>query len=78
MKGGVYMDPESEVVREVWALVRTPRKGRKRFPENCVQEVAGMEEALDGAGPGVHPARVCGPARSSEGLRLYYLVRWLD
>jgi hypothetical protein len=43
-----------------------------------VQVVASAEEALAGAGPGAHPARVCGPSRSSEGFRLYYLVRWLD
>lgn len=78
MKGGVYMDPESAVVQEVWAVVRTPRKGRKRFPENCVQVLASAAEALAQAGPGAHPARVMGPSRSSEGLRLYYLVRWLD
>jgi len=36
--------------------------------------------ALEGANPGknIYPARVIGPSRSSEGLRLYYLVCWLD
>ena len=63
------------------ALVYAPRKGgRRRFPENCVTEQADAAVALAAADPAkhLHPAVVLGPFRSSEGFRLYYLVRWLD
>ena len=76
----IGLDPESKVVNECFALVYAPRRGRDRFPENCVTVVDSEATALDGADPAkhIHPARVLGPSRSSEGLRLYYLVCWLD
>ncbi len=72
-------DPEAGPLSEVYAIVYTPRRQRDRFPENCVEVVASAEAALAGADPDHHrhPARVIGPSRSSEGLRLYYLVGWL-
>ncbi len=60
------------------ALIYTPRRQRKRFPENCVELVDSESQAVARAGNGHHPAIVVGPFRSSEGFRLYYLVRWLD
>lgn len=38
------------------------------------------EAALRGAEPGQrrYAARLMGPSRSSEGVRLYYLLDWLD
>lgn len=62
------------------ALVYTPRRSRGRFPENCVTEVVDVEAARAQANgvEDVRPAVVLGPFRSSEGFRLYYLVRWLD
>lgn len=74
-------DPQSAVVSTVWAVVYAPNgRGRKRFPENCVTVVA--DEAAARAQADVvksyHPAVVSGPSRSSEGFRLYYLIRWLD
>lgn len=74
------MDPETGVVEEVCAVIMTPRRVRKRFPENCVEVCASAADALAAADPGAnrHPARVYGPSRSSEGLRVYYLVKWLD
>ena len=71
---------ESSSVGERFALVYAPRRQRKRFPENCVQVVESEEAALTGANQekDLFPARVAGPSRSSEGFRLYYLVRWLD
>ncbi|MDK9724366.1 MAG: hypothetical protein OEL88_05710 [Sterolibacteriaceae bacterium MAG5] len=80
MKGGVYLDPEMpHLVRPRFALVRVRRSSRKRFPENCVEVVADAETALARALPAedLHAAEVVGPSRSSEGFRLYYLVRWL-
>lgn len=81
MKGGVYLDDEAPtLVQQTYALVRAQRGKRKRFPENVVEPVGSADEALQRAMPAdnVHAAEVMGPSRSSEGFRLYYLVRWLD
>ncbi len=81
MKGGVYLDAEApHLVRQYFALVQVTRGKRKRFPESCVEVVASAEVALARALPvhNLHAAEVVGPSRSSEGFRLYYLVRWLS
>lgn len=81
MKGGVYLDDEApQLVRQQFALVRAERGKRKRFPENVVEPVSCAEEALRRQEPAhnLHAAEVMGPSRSSEGFRLYYLVRWLS
>ena len=74
------IDPESDAVGEHYAVIQTPRRQRKRFPAGCVRIVAAQEEALASADPkrNEYPARVYGPSASSEGLRIYYLIRWLD
>lgn len=76
----ILMDPESRSLAERFALVRTPRRNRSRYPEACVTPVADEREARAGAEPArnLHPALVYGPSRSSEGQRIYYLIRWLD
>jgi len=75
----IGIDPEGKVVSECFALVYAPRRARDRFPESCVTVVESEAAALEGANPekNLYPARVVGPARSSEGFRLYYLVCWL-
>jgi hypothetical protein len=75
----VVIDPESKSLGERFALIKTPRKNRSRYPEGCVTPVADEQSALDGAEPSrnLHPAVVYGPSKSSEGQRIYYLVRWL-
>lgn len=81
MKGGVYLDAEApHLVQQQFALVRAVRGKRQRFPENVVEVVASAEEALrrQASADNLHAAEVMGPARSSEGIRLYYLVRWLS
>jgi hypothetical protein len=81
MKGGVYIDPEAtHLVTRQWAVVNAKRGHRKRFPENCVEPMPSAEAALARAEPARnrHAAELMGPSRSSEGVRLYYLVRWLD
>lgn len=81
MKGGVYLDAEApQLVQKHWAVVSVTRGKRKRFPENCVETVASEALALACADPAAHrhAAEVMGPSRSSEGFRLYYLVRWLQ
>lgn len=79
MKGGVYIDAEAPLVSECHAVVHSVARRRKRFPEDCVQVVADEAEARAVSCPDEerHPALVMGPSRSSEGVRLYYLVRWL-
>ena len=75
----IGLDPETRVVNEVFALIYAPGRTRDRFPENCVTVVDSEAKALEGADSekNLYPARVIGPSRSSEGLRLYYLVGWL-
>ena len=76
----IELDTESRVVQEYFAIVQTKKRRRKRFPEGCVRRVASKAEALAATDPEANQfaALVYGPSRSSEGLRVYYLVRWLD
>ncbi len=73
------IDPMSDLVEEHFAVVYTPSQRRKRFPDNCVELVEDRQTAIDIAAKeeNRHAARVLGPARSSEGFMLYYLLRWL-
>lgn len=77
---GIYLDPDAPVIKETYAVVHVPRRSRNRFPENSVQIYNSEEEARQAADPGnkLFAARVVGPSRSSEGLRIYYLASWLD
>lgn len=79
---GISIDPDAKLVDERYALIYAPRAhaGRGRFPEDCVTVVDSETAARQGADPTRHlwAAKVVGPARSSEGVRLYYLVGWLD
>lgn len=75
----VIVDPESKSLAECFALIHAPSKRRARFPEGCVTIVESEDVALarrDRAKK-LEPAVVYGPSSSSEGQRLYYLVRWL-
>lgn len=84
MKGGIFLDAEApHLVKQQFALVQAApaiRAKRQRFPENVVEVVASEEEALQRHSPAdnLHAAEVMGPSRSSEGYRLFYLVRWLS
>ena len=75
----VIVDPESTSLQERFALIRTPRKSRKRYPEACVEIMATEEEVREAGRQSdkLHPAVVYGPSVSSESQRIYYLVRWL-
>lgn len=84
MRGYSHIDPkivaDQRVTDEVFGVVYAPGKRRKkRFPENCVTVCESEAAAREQADPerNLHPGIVIGPSRSSEGLRLYYLVRWL-
>lgn len=74
------IDPSSDLTQECYALIDAPSLKRKRFPENNVTIVANEAEALAGADAAnnILPAVVFGPSRSSEGFKLFYLVRWLE
>jgi len=72
----LYLDPLQS--KEVPALIRSPNKTRKRYPEGVVETVASEAEARERAQENLHPAIVVGPSRSSEGFRMFYLVRWLE
>lgn len=76
----IFFDSESSLVGEKFATVYAPRRKRNRFPEKCVQVQKSKQAAIDASDPGEkrYPAKVLGPSRSSEGLRIYYLVQWLD
>lgn len=74
------IDPDADIAGECYALVKAPARNRKRFPENCVTVVESEAVARAGADAAkkLVPAVVFGPSRSSEGFRLFYLVRWLE
>ena len=76
----IFVDPDSAVAGEHFAVINTLKQRRKRFPEGCVKIMNSEQEALATANPlkNEFPARVYGPSRSSEGIRLYYLIQWLD
>jgi hypothetical protein len=75
----ILIDPESKSLDHRFAIIKTKRTDRARYPEGCVTIVADESGALGTANPARHlyPALVYGPSSSSEGQRLYYLVRWL-
>jgi len=77
----LFTDIESKVVGTSAVVIYSPSgKTRKRFPEGVVEVYASETEALAHADPAKsrHAALASGPSRSSEGFRLFYLVRWLD
>lgn len=76
----VIIDPESRSLDEHFAVIKTLRKGRPRFPAGCVTLVTDAAQAVAGADAtrDLHPAVIYGPSISSEGQQVYYLVRWLD
>lgn len=76
----IIIDPESRSLEERFALIKSPKRNRARFPAGCVTPVADEFAARAGAEPGrnLYPALVYGPSASSEGQQVYYLVRWLE
>ncbi len=73
-------DTEAPLVQACYVVIYAPKRQRKRFPEACVSIHASAAAASAAARPeqGYHAAVASGPSRSSEGFRLFYLVRWLD
>lgn len=77
---GIYFDSDARVTAEVFAVVYVPGRQRNRYSESSVRVMDSAAEAQQQAVPDQHyyAARLMGPARSSEGVRLYYLIAWLD
>lgn len=80
MVQGYRLDPDGKVAGECFAVVYAPKRTRDRVPEGNVQVVGTEVAARAGADPAkkLFPARVIGPARSSEGVSVYYIVCWLE
>jgi hypothetical protein len=77
----LFTDLESKVVGTTAVVIYSPSgKTRKRFPEGVVEVYPSETDALAHADPAKnrHAALASGPSRSSEGFKLFYLVRWLD
>ncbi len=77
----LFTDVESKVVGTSPVVIYSPSgKARKRFPEGVVEVYPNEDEARAHADPDKHryAAIASGPSRSSEGFKLFYLVRWLD
>ncbi|WP_295584531.1 hypothetical protein [uncultured Lamprocystis sp.] len=75
----VVIDPDSRSLHQRFALIHAPRRTRARYPEGSVTLTADEAAARAGANAerNLYPAEVYGPSRSSEGQRIYYLLRWL-
>jgi len=75
---GYHLDPhpQANVAGEHYAVVKIPRRKRDRCPETNVRIVETKEIAMEESKQDdiLYAARVMGPARSSEGCNIYYLL----
>ena len=78
MANGYSLDPHprANFATECFAVVHLPRLKRDRVAAGSVELVADLPAALAKACPEAqrYAARVVGPARSSEGVLLYYIM----
>ena len=78
MVKGYALDPHpsANAAKESYAVVMIPRLKRERVPANNVSVVEDLASAIEQSNPEKHlyAAKVVGPARSSEGVKLYYIV----
>ncbi len=77
---GYYLDPhpKANYAERHFAVIYSPRKKRDRFPANVVTIYKSKEEAisLQDQAKKLFAAEVVGPAKSSEGLHIFYLIEW--
>lgn len=78
---GYSLDPHpaANVAKRHFAVIYSPRKKRDRFPSSSVTVYDSKEAALaeqDQVNK-FYAAEVIGPAKSSEGFMIFYLVEWL-
>lgn len=80
LKAGYLVDPETDLVENHFAVIPRGKRARNRFPETVVELHPSREQAIAASDPGNNrfAAEVYGPSRSSEGFRLYYLVKWIE
>jgi hypothetical protein len=81
LASSLFTDIESKVVGTSAVVIYSPSgRKRNRFPEGVVEVYPSEADALAHADPAKsrHAALASGPSRSSEGFKLFYLVRWLD
>jgi len=78
MVNGYKIDthPKANFTKEVFAVVHIPRIKRDRVPASNVEVMDSIEEAIKSAKNREHyyAAKVVGPARSSEGVVLFYII----
>lgn len=72
--------PEANYANRHFALIYSPRKKRDRFPSTTVTICESKEVAIAGQDEDkkIYAAEVVGPAKSSEGFKIFYLVEWLE
>lgn len=72
--------PQANIADRHYAVIYSPRRKRDRFAETTVTVCEDKEQALADASAKKHlyAARVIGPARSSEGTNIFYLVDWIE
>ena len=79
---GYFLDPhpEANVANRHFAVIYSPKRKRDRFPSTTVTVYASKEQAIaeQNHDKKLFAAEVIGPARSSEGFKIFYLVEWLD
>ena len=78
MVNGYSLDPHpnADFAKEQFAVVNIPRVKRERVPAGNVEVMDSLEEAIKSAKnrENFYAAKVVGPARSSEGVVLFYII----
>ncbi|CAC9471365.1 hypothetical protein BSPLISOX_2297 [uncultured Gammaproteobacteria bacterium] len=78
MVNGYSLDPHprANFAKEQFAVARIPRIKRDRVPATSVEIVEDLEAAMAQSNPNnqYYAVKVAGPARSSEGTMLYYII----
>ncbi|MCU7834834.1 MAG: hypothetical protein KZQ83_06200 [gamma proteobacterium symbiont of Taylorina sp.] len=71
--------PRANYAEQHFAVIYSPRKKRKRFPATVVTLYDSDKEAVKSQNhdKNLFAAEVVGPAKSSEGIHLFYLLKWL-
>jgi hypothetical protein len=79
---GYHLDPhpQANVADKHFAVIYAPKRKRDRFPSNNVTIYDTKEEAVSAQEPDkkLYAAEVMGPAKSSEGFIIFYLIEWLE
>ncbi len=78
MVTGYSLDPhhQANFAKQQFAVIHLPRKKRDRIPATSVKITSDLPTAITQSNPKnyFYPAKVVGPARSSEGTLLYYII----